>query len=224
MPIASHAGMHTAKTWLFLATALLSTLALAASWEMIRATDFLDTEVVNNDGEAVGEVRELVIDMRTGRVHYVVLEVGGVLGLGEKLIPYPVSALSPGPRDDRVVLDVRPETLADAAGFERDRWPAWNDPIWDRAERPHPDPEASAGGSAFDSQPQFLRTEELIGRKVQDRDGNAAGRLADLVLNLSSGEVRQALITGDRETLVPFSRLHRQAGAPGQPLVLEKDY
>ena len=122
-----------------LAAALpLSQPALAAGWEVIRATDFLDTQVVNNDGEVLGEVHELAIDARSGRVHYVVLEVGGFLGINEKLIPYPVSALSPGPGDARVVLDVRPEQLAHAAGFPRDRWPAWTDRVWERADAPRP--------------------------------------------------------------------------------------
>lgn len=219
---------HAGRALLFAAALALSIpTALSASpsaWEMIRATDFLETEVVNSDGEVVGEIDELVIDMRTGRLHYAVLAVGGVLGLGERLIPYPVSALSPGPDDQRVVLDAKPAELADAAGFPRDRWPAWNDPVWDKARQAVRDPSATAGGSAFDSQPQYLRTGELIGRKVQDRDGNAVGSLEDLVLNLASGEVRQGLIVGERESLVPFQRLQRQAGAPGQPLVLEKDY
>lgn len=199
-----------AAALLFAAALLLFRPALGAGWEIIRATDFLDTKVVNNDGEVLGEVHELVIDARTGRVHYAVLAVGGFLGINEKLIPYPVSALSPGPEDERVVLDVQPAQLADAAGFERDRWPAWNDPVWDRAAAP--------------GKPRFMRTRELIGRPVRDRDGEAIGTLQDLVLDLAHGEVRQALVVGTRERLVPFAQLEQPLPRLSQPLIVHADY
>jgi sporulation protein YlmC with PRC-barrel domain len=197
---------------LLLAAAALSVSRLApgAGWDLIRATAFLQTVVVDNHGERIGEVHELVLDVRNGRVHYAVLEVGGFLGINEKLIPYPVSALSPGPDDERVVLDVRPEQLADATGFERDHWPAWNDPVWDRAE--------GAGN------PRFMRTQELIGRTVKDRDGETIGTLRDLVLNLARGEVRQALVEGKRERLVPFKQLEQPRPGRSQPLIVRADY
>jgi hypothetical protein len=194
-----------------LAAALpLSQPALAAGWEVIRATDFLDTQVVNNDGEVLGEVHELAIDARSGRVHYVVLEVGGFLGINEKLIPYPVSALSPGPGDARVVLDVRPEQLAHAAGFPRDRWPAWTDRVWERADAPRPT--------------RFLRARELIGRTVQDRGGEPIGTAAGP--GSEPGErrsARQALVVGSRERLIPFQQVQPPRG-PGLPVVVRADY
>ena len=191
----------------------------------VRASALLEKEVVDPQGEELGDVHELVIDMRSGGLHFVVLEMGGVLGLGGKLIPWPPSKLSPGRESDKLVLDVRPEALAEAAGFERDRWPPWTDPLWHRAERAASDPAATAGGSAFDSQEQFLRTGELIGRRMQDGDGNTVGKLEDLIVDLDAARVRAVVIQDNsgRRAQVAMARLHRQAGAPGQPFVLNLD-
>jgi sporulation protein YlmC with PRC-barrel domain len=218
----------------FVVSAILMSAALAlsvpsiqaAEWSEMRATDLLERKVVNRQGEALGELRELMIDMRTGRLHYAVLELGGTLGINEKLIPYPVSALSPGQNGETVILDVQPEALADAAGFERDRWPAWNDPVWDKAERPRSGSSSSAGAGASNGHKQFMRASDLVGRSVQDRDGSAIGNIDDLILNLDDDTVRHVAIAldgGRARIRVPLSRIHRQIGAPGQPLVLEMD-
>jgi sporulation protein YlmC with PRC-barrel domain len=97
------------------ALAFAAACAQAGDWEGMRATQFLDAQVVNRQGEKVGAIRELVINMGTGRVHYAVLA-------SDELIPWPLRALSPG-RNGNVVLDVRPNEL----------WPSRNQPAWDQA-------------------------------------------------------------------------------------------
>jgi sporulation protein YlmC with PRC-barrel domain len=53
---------------------------------------FLGADVMNASGEKVGDVNDLVFD-RTGRISTVVLGVGGFLGMGEKNVGIPYSAL-----------------------------------------------------------------------------------------------------------------------------------
>ena len=54
---------------------------------------FVGSDVLNGAGERVGDVNDLVFD-RTGRITTVVLGVGGFLGMGEKNVAVPFSALT----------------------------------------------------------------------------------------------------------------------------------
>ncbi len=54
---------------------------------------FLGAAVQNTAGERVGDVNDLMFD-RTGRISTVVLGVGGFLGMGEKNVAVPFSALT----------------------------------------------------------------------------------------------------------------------------------
>jgi PRC-barrel domain len=54
---------------------------------------YIGSKVQNLGGETVGDVNDLVFD-KTGRITTVVLGVGGFLGMGEKNVGVPYSALS----------------------------------------------------------------------------------------------------------------------------------
>jgi sporulation protein YlmC with PRC-barrel domain len=58
-----------------------------------RARVFIGAKVQNNGGEIVGDVNDVMFD-KTGRVSTVVLGIGGFLGVGEKDVAVPFSALS----------------------------------------------------------------------------------------------------------------------------------
>ncbi len=54
---------------------------------------FLGADVQNVAGEKIGDINDLVFD-RSGRISTVVLGVGGLLGIGEKNVAVPFSALT----------------------------------------------------------------------------------------------------------------------------------
>jgi len=45
--------------------------------------------VVNHQGEDLGKIEELMIDLDRGRIAYAVLSFGGFLGIGDKLFAFP---------------------------------------------------------------------------------------------------------------------------------------
>ena len=66
------------------------------------ANTLIGNDVYNGKGEDLGDIKEIMLDTRTGRVAYAVLSFGGFLGMGEKLFAVPWSCLlytSPSPRD-----------------------------------------------------------------------------------------------------------------------------
>ena len=46
--------------------------------------------VYDANGEDLGDIKEIMLDMRSGSIGYAVLSFGGFLGLGEKLFAVPV--------------------------------------------------------------------------------------------------------------------------------------
>ena len=86
--------------------------------------------VVNPMGEDLGKVEEIMIDINSGRVAYVVLSFGGFLGLGEKLFAIPWDAFTIDTNRKVFVLNVEKEVLQNAPGFDKDNWPLTGDTDW----------------------------------------------------------------------------------------------
>lgn len=103
----------------------------------IKASTIIGTNVVNPEGEPLGDVKEIVIDPRTGRVAYAVVSFGGFLGLGKKLFAIPFSALEYNVTRSELygseyILHVSKERLESAPGFDSDHWPLMSDEKWHR--------------------------------------------------------------------------------------------
>lgn len=81
------------------------------------------TQVVNNLGEDLGKLEELMLNVDNGRVDYAVLSFGGVLGIGDKLFAVPWQALQVDQQNEQIVMNVTRENLENAPGFDKDNWP-----------------------------------------------------------------------------------------------------
>lgn len=95
---------------------------------VLSASTICGDGVVNPDGEKLGTIEELMIDLENGRVAYAVLSFGGFLGIGDKLFAVPFEALELDPENRRFVLDVSREKLEQAPGFDKESWPDFADP------------------------------------------------------------------------------------------------
>jgi sporulation protein YlmC with PRC-barrel domain len=80
-------------------------------------------KVVNYQGEDLGKIEEIMIDLDRGRVAYVVLSFGGFLGVGDKLFAIPWQAFSVDTTQKRLVLNADKELLEKAPGFDKNNWP-----------------------------------------------------------------------------------------------------
>ena len=70
-----------------------------------------DVTVQDRPGENVGRIDALVIDSTTGQASLVLIETGGVLGFGGKLIAVPFSAIQFFGRWDRPMIRTNVATL-----------------------------------------------------------------------------------------------------------------
>ncbi len=104
---------------------------------MIRGPEVLSGKMLtkggpvrNKDGEDLGTVEDLMIDMVENRVAYALVSTHGFLGLGKKLLAIPMEALAFNQRDSRWVLNVPKETLKKARGLDKKDLPEVADRRW----------------------------------------------------------------------------------------------
>lgn len=105
-------------------------LASAQAIKVSRADKVIGTTVKNPQGETLGEIDNLMIDLEGGRVAFAVLSSGGVLGLGGKLVAVPWHALTLKPGERTFILNMDKEKLQNAPGFEKNSWPELTDRQW----------------------------------------------------------------------------------------------
>jgi sporulation protein YlmC with PRC-barrel domain len=101
----------------------------STSSDIMKGSKLIGAAVENNQGEKLGKISDLVYDARENRLTFAILSHGGVLGVGDKLIPVPISALT-FRSEDTAVLDITKEKLATAPSFEKSKWPDMANRQW----------------------------------------------------------------------------------------------
>jgi sporulation protein YlmC with PRC-barrel domain len=98
---------------------------------VMAASTLEGNKVFTSDGEDVGKISEIMLDVGSGRIAYAVLSSGGFLGMGDKLYAIPWSSLTLDTIEECFRLDVTADRIKNAPGFFKDRWPSMADPQWD---------------------------------------------------------------------------------------------
>jgi sporulation protein YlmC with PRC-barrel domain len=95
----------------------------------VMAADTLRGEkVVNEQGERLGHISHIMLDVVNGTIAYAVLTFGGHLGLGDKLFAVPWRSLALDVDNRWFVLNVDAERMRSAPGFDKHHWPSAADP------------------------------------------------------------------------------------------------
>lgn len=111
-----------------------------------KASSIIGMKVVNRQNQDLGKIKDIVVDLESGKVAYVVLGSGGFFGAGGRLVAVPVAALTP--RDGQVgfIIDAEKSRLEEAQGFSDQDWPAI-DAASNATVGLQPDPERMSEGS-----------------------------------------------------------------------------
>lgn len=108
----------------------------------IRVSQLIGLNIQNSQGESVGEIHDIVLDAKTGKVRYAAVTYGGFLGVGNKLfaVPFEAFTVQADPEevaendvdeDDYVmILNVTQQQLEGQQGFDEDHWPNMADKQW----------------------------------------------------------------------------------------------
>ncbi len=94
--------------------------------KVLTAKSIIGDNVENLKGENLGTIKDLMIDLKTGKIDYVVLQFGGFLGIGDKLFAIPFQALKVDDKKEVFVIDRDKEYLEKAPGFDQEHWPETN--------------------------------------------------------------------------------------------------
>lgn len=97
---------------------------------LMGAETLLGEDVYNHLEEDIGDIKEIMLDMSSGKIAYAVLSFGGMLGMGEKLFAIPWNALTLDTVNKRFILKIEKSRLEEAPGFNKDAWPNMADQTW----------------------------------------------------------------------------------------------
>lgn len=93
---------------------------------VLSANSIIGDKVENFQGEHLGTIKDLMLDINRGCIDYVVLEFGGFIGIGTKLFAVPHRALALDPARKVFLINKTKEELKKAPGFDKDHWPETN--------------------------------------------------------------------------------------------------
>lgn len=179
----------------------------------VRASRLIGMFVRNPANEKVGQIKDLIVDFAASRVHYAVLEFDGKVFAGGKLFVYPLSAFNPSSDGEHMVLAVEKAKLAQAPGFEADRWPNWN------ARSKEIDRYFGIAPSDSGTARRLARASRYLGSDVHDPQGKDVGDLTELVVNVNDGTVRYAVVAFDK----PWSLNERLVAIPLKAFAVNDD-
>ena len=92
----------------------------------LTASSIIGDKVHNEKDEHMGEIKDIMIDITTGKIDYLVIEFGGFLGIGIKYFAIPFDLLKIDAAKKLFVFNQKREILEKAPGFDMDHWPDTN--------------------------------------------------------------------------------------------------
>jgi sporulation protein YlmC with PRC-barrel domain len=88
----------------------------AALARSARASKIIGSKVYKGD-TSIGQIEDVLVDLDRGTTAAVILSVGGFLGMGDKLVAVPVTAIKVG-SEAKFTTDLTKEQLASAPAFD----------------------------------------------------------------------------------------------------------
>ncbi|MGC3943042.1 MAG: PRC-barrel domain-containing protein [Chryseolinea sp.] len=93
---------------------------------VLTASSLIGDKVLNASREDLGKVKDIMLNLETNRIEYLVIEFGGFLGLGEKLFAFPMESFTIDTKEYALILNKTKEELEREPGFDKDHWPETN--------------------------------------------------------------------------------------------------
>lgn len=104
---------------------------------VISAGKVQGTNVYNTDGDAIGEIYDVMLDKRSGKIAYAIMSFGGFLGIGQRYHPLPWATLKYDTRQGGYVVGVTIDQLKDAPTYGEDETPLWGDRVYEERLHSH---------------------------------------------------------------------------------------
>ncbi len=86
-----------------------------------KASDLFRTNVQGSDNERLGDLRDFVVDTRSGKITHAVVSSGGILGFGANLRAVPIDAIRYNHAEDHFVINMNEERWEQAPVLTREQ-------------------------------------------------------------------------------------------------------
>jgi len=175
-----------------------------------KASGLLGMTVNDQTGEKIGDIKDLAVDLQSGRVAYTVFGTDG----RERLFAIPLAAYKPGADQKHLVLQVDKQKFESAQGFDRNAWPALSaqvqtsDTFWqmqltaqgaatyeetgkDNPQR-RSDPQQTQPGTAAGASGTVMnhnKASKLLGMDVKNQQNEEIGEIKDFVVDFQAGKI-----------------------------------
>jgi sporulation protein YlmC with PRC-barrel domain len=100
----------------------------ARPMKLNKVSNLIGITVEDPQGENLGEIEDIVVDLQRGHVSYAVMSSGGVLGVGKKLLAVPLTAFTRNADESALVLQADKDSIGRAEGLTDNAWPALENP------------------------------------------------------------------------------------------------
>jgi sporulation protein YlmC with PRC-barrel domain len=98
--------------------------------QMYRGSKIIGAIVRDPQDRKIGQIKDLMLDSRRGEIAYAVVSFGGVMGTGRKYHAIPWQSLQASDDGKYYVLHADRETINQAPGFDKGKWPDMADRNW----------------------------------------------------------------------------------------------
>jgi sporulation protein YlmC with PRC-barrel domain len=183
----------------------------------LRASNVLGYEVFDLQGQDMGEVEDLIVNMDNGQISYAILELGDFLETEQELFPIPLNALQVSAQQLAFMLDVDPATLANAPAFNEDTWPDLTTPEWDENYATFWQDNLEMGDEMQMASGTNARVSSLLDYDVQTNQKEEIGEIDELVVDFQNNQVKYAILSfggfldiGDEEVPIPLAAFSLQ--------------
>jgi sporulation protein YlmC with PRC-barrel domain len=99
--------------------------------DSIQASSLLQFNLLNDQGQNIGTIQDIVLNLQSGEVSYVAVNFSSLLGAGEKVFAVPYDDIWYNLNDRTVTIyNINASALEQKAGISQDNWPETADPNW----------------------------------------------------------------------------------------------
>jgi sporulation protein YlmC with PRC-barrel domain len=211
-----------------------------AQLDDLRATHWLEAEVVNEQGEDLGQVSDLLLQ-ETGDAEALLIDVGGFLGIGQREVAIPVEQVQVEQVDEnqiRIIVAMTQEELEQAPEFDRETAMADREAqVAEREAQPgvaeqqpgtepgvaeeRPAERQAARAPGVAPGVSGLSADELMGADVIGADNENIGSVGDVIFG-QDGRIRAVVVDvggflgiGARNVAVEFESIQLQREQDG---------
>ncbi len=105
----------------------------AVPMDAVLASQLIQFNLVNNSGQNIGSVKDIVVNMQDAKVAYVAIDFTNVLGTGEKMFAIPYSDIwySLG-KQTVTIYNINQQALEKNPGIDPKNWPESADTTWNK--------------------------------------------------------------------------------------------